>query len=73
MKYSPKEGRSDLYKEYLLNEKFYWFVFKLSNAHMRAIFTEYKKKTGKEMEDSIKSEMSFNLKKTYLSLSNILF
>ena len=40
---------------------------------MRAIFTEYKKKTGKDIEDSIKSEMSFNLKKTYLSLSNILF
>jgi hypothetical protein len=33
------------------------------------MFEEYQRKTGKTMEDSIKSEMSGNLAKTYIALS----
>jgi hypothetical protein len=33
------------------------------------MFEEFQSKTGKPIEDSIKSEMSGNLAKTYLALS----
>lgn len=41
-----------------------------SFAHLRQLFEEYQKQTKKTMEDSIKSEMSGNLAKTYLALIN---
>jgi hypothetical protein len=36
---------------------------------LRQLFEEYKNKNGKPIEDSIKSEMSGNLCKSYLALS----
>ena len=41
-----------------------------SYAHMRQVFEEYKNKNGKPIEDSIKSEMSGNLAKAYIAMSN---
>ena len=40
-----------------------------SFAHLRQMIDEYQRRTNKTMEDSIKSEMSGNLAKTYLALS----
>jgi annexin A7/11 len=40
-----------------------------SFAHLRAMFEEYKRKSGEDIENSIKAEMSGNLAKTYLALS----
>lgn len=42
-----------------------------SYSHLRQMFEEYQKKTGKTIEDSIKSEMSGNIAKTYLALSRV--
>jgi hypothetical protein len=41
-----------------------------SFAHLRRLLEEYKRTSGKTMEDTIKSEMSGNLMKTHLALSN---
>ena len=41
-----------------------------SYAHLRQVFIEYEKKSGKPIDDAIKSEMSGNLQKAYLALVN---
>lgn len=44
--------------------------FICSYAHLRQLFDEYQRVSKKTIEDTVKSEMSGNVAKTYLALSN---